>query len=381
MMKTIINFNINDTLINLFLKDMYKDIRKIEVIGKKPEWVLRRYSDGVVSIEDEYSFLNKLQRLSDRNWKIPSILNVTSQYIDFKYIRGIRLFNFIIELKYFHLVEHSQQSLYTSELIKEIITEQLLNFQSLIPKLKITDNHFYPVEKKLLSPISLLCGGSSFEYDLDEVRSDLFVIAKYYDSISTSLFRDATLKNVIYDNPLLYRKNFINDSDRRIKIRDMLRSGYFTEKCLYENMYYIDFTSCKYSCPQIDDYIAINLHECVAWIPSSQSFYNRNINDINFLITLFVRYLRFGGRKLSYRIYNSRGHKIRFRFDDEKLYFEKLVEITKKLSDSIGISGNELVRIFNYLRSLCDLNIPKDYISEYYNHSNVKYYSGVFPYD
>lgn len=39
---------------------------------------------------------------------------------------------------------------------------------------------------------------------------------------------------------------------------------------------------------------------------------------------LFVRYLRFGGRKLIYRIVNPRGYAVRFRYDDPTPYFRRL---------------------------------------------------------
>ncbi|PIE78418.1 MAG: hypothetical protein CSA15_07905, partial [Candidatus Delongbacteria bacterium] len=180
------------------------------------------------------------------------------------------------------------------------------------------DTCHYPVEEKLLSPITLLCDSSSFAYNLEEVKEDLNIISKHYKSISDSLFRDATPKNIIFDEPSLYYDNFIDDADRRNKIRSLVNSGYFSERLISDNLYHIDFTGCKYKCPSIDDYIAANLHECNIWIPSSQFFYNDNLNNVDFLITLFVRYLRFGGRKLSYRIYNKEGHKVRFRFDYER---------------------------------------------------------------
>jgi len=61
---------------------------------------------------------------------------------------------------------------------------------------------------------------------------DLEIIEHYYNSISSTLFRDATPKNIIFDEPLLYYKNFIDDTDRRNTIRNMVNSGYFTKNLL-----------------------------------------------------------------------------------------------------------------------------------------------------
>ncbi len=378
-MKNNVIFNIDQSLIDLFLRDIYKDIRRIEVIKIDNNTVLRRYSDGVVSISDEVEFLNKLNFCKDKNWLIPPILNITDDYIDFKYIRGIRLFNFLIELRYLFLVEHSKKALYVSEIIKDITIKNLENFQNLTSNFDLSRYSEYPVVEKLLSPITLLCDSSSFDYNLDEVKSDLSIISKYYKSISTTLFRDATPKNIIFDEPLLYYDNFIDDTDRRIKIRSLVNSDYFDEKLLSENLYHIDFTGCNYKCPKVDDFIAANLHECNIWIPSSQFFYNENINNTDFLVTIFVRYLRFGGRKLCYRIYNSIGHKIRFRFDYEKIYFEQLSFVTDKLIKELGIKGSELKKIFDYMSFLSDLTIDIDYLSLFFDNSDVKYYSGLFP--
>lgn len=48
--------------------------------------------------------------------------------------------------------------------------------------------------------------------------------------------------------------------------------------------------------------------------------------------TLLVRYLRFGGRKLAYRIINSQGFKVRFAFDNPMFYFETLRKSAEQLS-------------------------------------------------
>jgi len=41
-------------------------------------------------------------------------------------------------------------------------------------------------------------------------------------------------------------------------------------------------------------------------------------------LTWFVRYLRFGGRKLLYKLLNPKGFAVRFRYDEPSFYFEQL---------------------------------------------------------
>lgn len=378
-MKNKIEINVAKEDIDVFLKDIYKDIRKIEVFRYGEDLILRRFSDGTVTIKDELAFLNKIEECKSRNWKIPSIKGHTNDFIEFEYIKGIRLFNFLIELRYLYLIENSKKALEVAETIKKVCLNHLLNFQNISKELDVQKTINYPVKEKLCIPINLVCKTTNFEFNEKEIYEDLSSIEQEYNKNSSALFRDATPKNIILNISELHYNNFIDDVDRRNFIRSNLDSDFFLEVVLSKQLIHIDFTGCKYLCPPTDDLIAANLHECNFWLPSSQFYYNDNIGNYEFNVTLFVRFLRFGGRKLLYRLLNQTGHRIRFRFDYERMYFDELIKICDRLQGYGLISGNELKKVFKYMYSLCDLEIESDHLQKHFDISNITYYSGLFP--
>jgi hypothetical protein len=356
------DLNVTQNEIDLFASTLWKDIRKLEV-GKNSsnELTFRRYSDKIISIANELPFLEFLKE-QNPSWQIPKILNRTEEYIEFEYLDGIRLFNFIIELRHLYLIENSTKALAIMERIKIILTKQLLDFQRITKSWcsKIEVN--YPFHERCFVPIQIISNVLSYKFDNSEVNSDIKAITEIVSANSNSLFRDAAAKNAILHLPELYYSNFkYDDAERRIIIRSLVDKDYFTDELLNNKIYQFDFTGCAYLCPQVDDLIAINLHESMYWANSSKTFYNDNVNDSSFLAAVFVRLLRFGGRKLAYRLLHKEGHKIRFRYDYEKLYFEILVDVIERLQQKKIVKGTALIAVMKEFQKATDIIPNIDY--------------------
>lgn len=366
--------NVTQNEIDLFTSTLWKDVRKL-VVGKNgnDELTFRRYSDKIISIAKELPFLEFLKQ-QNPSWQIPKILNHTADYIEFKYLDGIRLFNFIIELRYLYFIENSQKALDIIERIKIILTKQLVDFQRITrPWCDKIELH-YPFYERCFVPIQIISGILSYKIDEGEINADIKAITEIVSANSNSLFRDAAAKNAILHLPELYYSNFkYDDAERRILIRSLVDKNYFTDELLNEKIYQFDFTGCVYLCPQIDDLIAINLHESMVWASSSKTFYESNLDDTIFLATMFLRFLRFGGRKLAYRLLHKEGHKIRFRYDYEKFYFVKLVDVIERLQQKKIVKGTALIAVMKQFQEATYIIPNKDYFDPTGEKSQICY--------
>jgi hypothetical protein len=73
---------------------------------------------------------------------------------------------------------------------------------------------------------------------------------------------------------------------------------------------------------------------------------------------LLVRYLRFGGRKLLYRLLNPAAFAVRFRYDDPGFYFERLPAALMQLDPGIGVQFPLLMARLLQLRQTIALLPP-----------------------
>lgn len=372
------NLKVTLNEIDRFTADLWKDIRRLQENDSDGVLTIRRYSDTKILIEEELPFLNFLSQ-QNLSWKTPKVVSHTNDCIEFEYLDGIRLFNFIIELRKLYLIEKSEKAMNLLERIKSILTNQLLDFQTITHSWTKQITIQYPFFDKCFTPIQLISNVLSFDFNEEEVKSDLKCIAEIVSNNSDALFRDATPKNAILHLPELYYNKFkYDDAARLVVIRSMVNSDYFTDKLLLEKIYQFDFTGCVYLCPQVDDLIAINLHESMMWAKSSQIFYESNFANPVFLATMFVRFIRFGGRKLAYKLLHKDGHVMRFRFDNEKYYFERLQDVIRKLQELKLIKGNALLLVMKEFEKATNIIPSVDYFDPDGTKSQCKY-SDVYP--
>ena len=367
--------NVTSHEIELFKKDIWKDVRRLETVKENDILFIKRYSDGITPIHNEIAFYNFLKS-REIGFKTPLIYEKAADYIKFEYLGGIRLFNFIVELRYLYLIEKSSKALKLAELIQDILLQQLLDFQEKTTPWVNSVQSYYPYLEKCSLSIEILTNILSIEYDQSEVLSDLSILRDVYVENSDSLFRDASSKNAILNLPNLFYGNFKDDADRRILIRHLIESNYFTEDLIKSSLYQLDFSGCVFKAPKIDDAIAIFLHESMWWTSSAKRFFKNNGKDFLFISALFLRLFRFGTRKLIYRLLHKEGHKIRFRYDFEKLYFSIISGYIKKLQKSEILRGKEILRLLQHFEKATSLNPQEDYLEKLVDLN--KYYQDIF---
>jgi hypothetical protein len=73
-----------------------------------------------------------------------------------------------------------------------------------------------------------------------------------------------------------------------------------------------------------------------------------------------VRYLRFGGRKLAYKLINSQGFEIRFRYDDPIFYFRHLPLILSELCPGFVLDFGPLISLISSMGTVASNPGPAD---------------------
>ena len=359
-------------LIN-FEQDLWKDARKMELGVFGDIKTIRRFSDKQLSIKDEFQFIKNLK---DRvAFKLPEILESADKYINFEYIAGTRAFNLLMDLRQLFGEANEKVYLKTASKLLSFLEEDLKEFQAVFngqPQEKLPQSR-YPARRKIGTLYEILCSILSIEGNAD----DLSIISEIYEKNAALPFRDASPKNIVLNIPELYQKHFNSYSERLNKVRELVKSGFLEEVMESDIIYHIDFTGCCYSCPELDDWIALRKHECSAWMSSDKGDNFDSLSNKD-LCTWFVRYSRFGGRKLAYRLLNHSGHQVRFGMDNEVHYFMILKTICNLLADRKVIVSGTLSNLMTQLAAASKIIPEKDYFHHWKNITKT-YYSDVFP--
>lgn len=367
--------NITNQILQLFSVDIWKDFRRLEVSKRGHETVIRRYSDHETSIEFEIWFIQQLR--DTVRFQIPRIVEQTKNAITFEYLRGTRAFNLLSDLKSLHLIEKDTSYHEAGIKLLDFLQEDLNDFQK---NARFTaDNKFapvaYPVHKKLDNVYTLLGKILGIEFS----HEDLSTIGNSYLKLATIPFRDATTKNVILNIPALYQTNFSSYEDRLKALKKMVHSGELNHLIQRDSIYHIDFSGCQYLCPDQDDWVAIREHEGSKWLNlSPESDFDKLSNEE--LCVFFVRFTRFGGRKLLYRLLNYPGYKVRFCHDHEAYYFNTLEKICRILIDRKFLTSSSWCHQMKQLEQATSIVSSKDHFLSWKTEEDLsRYYSDVFP--
>lgn len=371
--------NIKDENLKLFIKDLWKDSRQLKVTTDHGIKVIRRYSDHQTSIDDEYAFLERLQKIV--SFRIPTVVTHTNDYISYQYIAGTRASNLLYDLKELFQKETDCQYLEVATKLTAILHQDLAEFQAKVrndAKLKKLGKN-YPVTEKLVNMFCLLTSITSLDKYKIEIIDDLNKIAGIYSLNSKIPFRDATPKNVILDIPALYQEHFKSRNQRLSVVKSMVKSGELANHIIKEKLFHIDFSGSVFLCPLSDDWIALKHHEVTNWLSELSQDHTTGENMVE-LCTKFVRFARFGGRKLAYRLLNQKGYNIRFILDNEAYYFSHLQAICQSLQNQDFLQNKSLVKVLTSLEQACSYQPTKDHLHSFaQNYQVTVYYQDVFP--
>ena len=161
-------------------------------------------------------------------------------------------------------------------------------------------------------------------------------------------FRDATPKNILLVEPRLCPT--LAPQQRQQALHDLLHGPleYWQNVPLLD----LDFTSTKHLTSPADDVLSLNGHAVnFAAAHTDVAAAGKKCLPLKALaddLTLLVRYLRFGGRKLAYKLMNPTGFAVRFRYDEPCFYLNALVT---QLSTEFQ---HDYPQVFGCLRALRD---------------------------
>jgi hypothetical protein len=356
-----------------FEEDLWKDARKMSVGISKGKRTIRRYSDKKTPIKSELAFVRDLKQKVSFN--VPEIVEFDDSFLSFEYIAGTRAFNLLVDLNRLYLAEGDSLYRTIGSKLNGILLEDLREFQNLF-----LESHFEMGEQKIYpaaNKIEMLYGMLSSILSLESSPDDLKTICRIYEENSSLPFRDATPKNVVLNISRLFQKQFSDYNERLVRVRLMARSGELDEKIHPKRIFHIDFSGCCYHCPEADDWFALQQHEGSIWLQGAEGLDLESLSIAD-LCTLFVRFSRFGGRKLAYRLLNKSGHQIRFGLDNEGYYFRTLRQISDLLA---GLKLIEQGRLSGLMSSLenASLIVPQEDYFHRWKRMEGNYYRDVFP--
>lgn len=364
----------------MFCRDLWKDSRNLEVVSENGRQLIRRFADGNVPISREHDFIRRLRRRV--SFKVPAIVQETDSYLVFEYIEGTRAFNLLMDLRTLYREENKTVYRDLALQLLDMLKDDLEEFQQVStgdPAIA-ERREIYPVREKLSALYRILTEILPAACRFEEIAGDLDRIAGIFEQQATVPFRDATPKNIILRLPLLFQQRFNSRAERLETVGRLCRSGEMTGLLSHDNIYHIDFSGCHLLCPEIDDWIALLEHESSAWLVSASKRPLSQEQEIPDLCTRFVRFSRFAGRKLAYRLLNRLGHQVRFALDSEAGYFLAMSDISGALRAAEVIDGRKIADLMGVLFRASSLTPERDYLQEILPPGAGRtYYSDVFP--
>jgi hypothetical protein len=331
--------------IEKFNGKILKDRRKL-VFNDKKNTIEKHFLAEDKTLENTV-----LKALTAKKIKVPEIIEEKKNCIVLNYYKGIRIFNLIVSIdnlknKY---EKNSEEYSKLDQIAKQILNKCEANQKKIQLELynkfkKSSKISKYPLEK-LTDIIDLLFSCIKFgdEIDRNKIIQEMEIVYSHFEKFATVPFRDASTKNMILANSDLYLSEFHNESDRNNHLQRLFMDNKLESAIDSAKIIDIDFSSCiNYTTPY-DDIISFWFHERTEpYFFSSKNIepniepnielWNKELNNEKFnndmlVATFIIRFLRFGGRKLLYRIISPDLQNVRFKHDTEVYYFKKLPKI------------------------------------------------------
>jgi hypothetical protein len=374
-----VKLSVTPERLRCFLEDLWKDQRVLELTDEGGIKVLRRHRDFQTAIDEEHRFLERLR--AQVTFRIPRLISHSPENLTFEYIAGTRAFNLFMDLKILYRQTRDQRFLASALQLAFLLAEDLKEFQRVVVSDPVLQSlrRSYPAREKLANVYRLLISALPSTIPFESIAEDLDRIAVPYCEHTAVAFRDATPKNVILLIPALYQTRFQTYHQRLEQIQQMVFSGEMTSRLIQEHVYHIDFSGCLFGCPMSDDWVALRQHEGTEWLSPFLPDVETEESPLD-LCVKFVRFTRFGGRKLAYRLFNRDGYQIRFHHDHEAYYFQGLKDFSRQLTDwGVIKNGPAWSAVLDLFLRACDVVPAIDYVHTQ-TAKRSRYYRDVFPY-
>lgn len=368
-------------ILNLFKSDLWKDQRRLERVRIDGRECLSKYFTNQLEAEREVQIISHLSRILNRAC-VPEILATDSDHHVLSYIQGIRVFNLFVELDRLEPPMNASGQYLKRRMLARCEANQKEIQAALISMPRQIGNRPYPASQKVASIVKILAGALGMMIKYEVLDEELQRLHDTWEQLATVPFRDASVKNMVLAAPELWLGNFDSEDSRRQFLFTTI-TGESLPDWFDAQIYDFDFSSCVDNSTEEDDPISLLFHERTWMGPpqdSGQLVWSATPNARRAGITFLVRYFRFGGRKAAYRLLHPRGHRIRFRHDNDVFYFSRLRGIVEHLWPNAADEFPEMLAFASSLGSLLGGVRPEvDYFMASRLGEKRRYYVDMYP--
>lgn len=262
---------------------------------------------------------------------VPRLLGQQGRYLWLEPLRGIRLYDLIRLLEGLIQAGEPQQAIAARRLIDQLLlrsSQRLVRLQCHLEGWQGPAGlHPYPLGRKLGGLVALLSRLLGLPELEPALRQELRQISQCWREWACLPFRDATSKNVLVLIPELDPQR--SEGERLVWLRrQLLRQPLERWEQLPQRE--LDFSSLLHSTLPEDDPISLLAHRrTLAYGPCTAAAFSllpdrHGVVPERAALALLVRWLRFGGRKMGYRLLHPQAWLQRFRHDDPLPYFIEL---------------------------------------------------------
>lgn len=273
---------------------------------------------------------------------VPRVLGRRGSVVSMERVPGVRVFDLVRHLKAADNQEKARAALHV---VMSRTGARLAEVQVALLSLDVCKSQLepYPLKVKVDSLLRLFIRVLDIRHTDIAWESDVASLSDYWvDHCAVVPFRDATTKNMFLDLPDI-GSNWSDDmeSNQANVIEKILADQPLDvwESCRLAD---VDFSSVNHSTAPEDDPLSLYFHE---WTYGLRNAIPESLildprlglpSPERAASAALVRYLRFGGRKLAYKLLNAQGYNIRFAYDDPLFYFREIPSLCDELCPSFG---------------------------------------------
>jgi hypothetical protein len=306
--------------------------------------IYQKQCESVEAAKQEFLMMQRLY--SQRPDLLVKPIKLSARCLEMGFAAGIRLYDLMR-----HLPGHPRETAIRTILLNRCI-DRLRDMQDfMMTKSETMTSAPYPFDSKVIDLLKTLTELIGVPFT-PEIKSELAFMQIAWNALCVIPFRDATPKNIVVGIESL--SPLIHSNERARRLSEILKKDdvFWQEVPLID----IDFTSTRELTTPEDDVISLLAHGMtfrpehveVASQPLLTTF-NPSLQRCD--LTWFVRYLRFGGRKLLYKLLNPRGFNVRFRYDEPSFYFEQLPQ---RLSEDFKVIYPNTFQLLLQLRDYAE---------------------------
>lgn len=295
---------------------------------------------------------------------VPAPLGVTGHSLRLEHVRGIRLYDLLRLLQTVAAQQPALAGLATQAgvTLLQRATDRLHCTQRLLQSLPDASAlPAYPLHSHLTQLLVVLLQLLRLPPLSADARHDLQELQQVWTAFDALLpFRDATPKNMLVALPQLAPVAGSNSHERLASVADWLQCRPDEPRLAPAQVPLLDYdlTSTRERTAPEDDLLSLLGHAASlpfarAWLTPASADPLEWLDTVPALAlhglaqppeasrprtarALLVRYLRFGGRKLAYRLLNPTGYAVRFAHDDPAPYFAALQPALQRLDPAFA---------------------------------------------